>query len=246
MGFEVAGKVALVTGANRGIGKVILQTLLANGAAKVYAAVRSLDSAQPLIDAHGDKVAAVQVDYNKPETFTAAADAAGDVQLVINNAGILKNSTPLDSAAIDTLQSEIDVNVFGLVRLAQAFVPVLKANGGGAVVQLNSVASLKSFLPFATYCASKAASYSLTQALRDQLAEDGIAVLSVHPGPIATDMGNDAGFPDADPPELVAEAIVAALAAGDFHAFPDTMAKMVGGAYAGFADNIVDAALAEG
>ncbi|MEM6798070.1 MAG: SDR family oxidoreductase [Planctomycetota bacterium] len=245
MGFTIEGKVALVTGANRGIGKVITETLLKHGAAKVYAAVRSAASAQPLVDEHGDKVVPVLIDYNQPETFAAAAQAAADAQLVVNNAGILKMATPIDGAAIETLQQELEVNVYGLLRLAQAFAPVMKANGGGAFVQLNSVASLKSFPPFATYCASKAASYSLTQSLRDLLAEQGTQVLSVHPGPIATDMGDDAGFTEADPPEMVAEAMVAALAAGEFHTFPDTMAQQVGGAYASFAENVVDAQLME-
>lgn len=250
MGLEIAGKTALVTGANRGIGKMILESMLKHGAAKVYAGVRTAGSAQPLVEEHGDKVAEVVVDYNKPETFTAAAAAAADVDVVVNNAGILKQATPLDEGAIDTLRQELEVNVYGLLRFAQAFAPVLKANGAGkqnatALVQLNSVASLKSFPAFATYCASKAASYSLTQALRDELSAQGTAVLSVHPGPIATDMGSDAGFDEADPPEMVAEAVVAALAAGDFHAFPDSMAKRFADAYAGFAENIVNANLVE-
>lgn len=246
MAFDISGKTALVTGANRGIGKAILETLLKQGAAKVYAAVRSLDSAEPLVTAHGDNVVPVRIDYNEPATFTAAAKTASDVQLVVNNAGILKTATPLDSAAIDNLGAEIEVNVYGLMRMAQAFGPTLKANGGGALVQLNSVASLKAFPEFATYCASKAASYSLTQSLKDLWKEQGTAVVSVHPGPIATDMAGEAGFDEADPPEMVAEAIVAGLAAGEFHVFPDSMAKQVGEAYAGFAENVVEADLAEG
>ncbi|MEN1679334.1 MAG: SDR family oxidoreductase [Planctomycetota bacterium] len=246
MAFDVSGKTALVTGANRGIGKMIVESLLAHGAAKVYAAVRKLESAEPLVAAHGDKVVAVQIDYAAPVSFENAAAAAADAQLVVNNAGILKAATPLDPAAIATLQEEIEVNVFGLMRMAQAFAPVLAKNGGGALVQLNSVASLRSFPPFATYCASKAASYSLTQALRELLTEQGTQLLSVHPGPIATDMATDAGFDEADPPERVAEAIVAALAAGEFHVFPDTMAEQFGAAYGTFAKGVIEAPLTEG
>jgi short-subunit dehydrogenase len=168
------------------------------------------------------------------------------VTLVVNNAGVLKTATPLAADAIEAMQFEMDTNVYGLMRVAQAFVPVLKANGGGGFVQLNSVASLKSFPDFATYAASKAASYSITQALKWLLQDDGIAVVSVHPGPIATDMADTAGLTEiAEPASLVADAIIHALAAGDFHAFPDTMAKQVGGAYAGFAKNVVEAEMSE-
>ena len=95
--------------------------------------------------------------------------------------------------------------------------------------------------------ASKAAAYLITQALREQLADQGTAVVSVHPGPIATDMARDAGFGDiGDPPAMVAEGIVAALASGDFHVFPDTMAQEIGSAYQSFAENVIEAESAEG
>jgi NAD(P)-dependent dehydrogenase (short-subunit alcohol dehydrogenase family) len=242
MRYEIKNSVALVTGANRGIGKAIVEGLLSRGAAKVYAAVRTLASADELVRQYGDRVVPMEFDLTRPETVASAAKTATDVTLVVNNAGVLRNATPLSADALEALEYEMNVNVYGLIRVAQAFAPVLKRNGGGGFVQLNSVVSLKNFPSFATYSASKAASYSLTQALKWLLAEDGIQVVSVHPGPIATDMGRDAGLEDvAEPPSLVADGIAAALSDGTFHAFPDSMAKQFGEAYASFAANVVEA-----
>ncbi|QDU54471.1 SDR family oxidoreductase [Aeoliella mucimassa] len=247
MPFAVKDKVALVTGANRGIGRTIVDTLIAAGVKKVYAAVRKPDAADPLVDAYGRKIAPLRIDLDDPATIVSAAETASDVELVINNAGVLRQASALADDAVEQLQYEMNVNVYGLMRMAHAFAPVLKANGGGALVQVNSVASLRSFPPFATYCASKAASYSITQALQVQLAEQGTQVLSVHPGPIATDMADDAGLQDmAEPPTLVSEGIVAALAAGDYHLFPDTMAKQLWSEYESFAKNVVEARGSEG
>ncbi|MEM7400910.1 MAG: SDR family oxidoreductase [Pseudomonadota bacterium] len=247
MPYNVKNKTALVTGANRGIGKVIVESLLDKGQVKkVYAAVRKLESASELTEQYGDRVEAIQIDLEKPETIQQAATKATDVDIVVNNAGVLKTSTPLESGTLDTMSYEMDINVNGLVRMAQAFAPILKANGGGALVQLNSLASIKSFPPFATYCASKAAAYSITQALRDLLKEQGTTVVSVHPGPIATDMATDAGIDEiAEPPSLVADSILYALENGEFHTFPDSMAKQFEDAYQGFAENIVNANLLE-
>jgi short-subunit dehydrogenase len=223
-----------------------VESFLDNGAAKVYAAVRSLDSASLLVKAHGDRVVPIQIELTRPETIIAAAKKAEDVQVVVNCAGVLRNATPLADHAIEALEFETNVNVFGLMRMAHAFAPALKANGGGAFVQLNSVASIKCFSDFATYSASKAAAYSITQALRETLGEQGTVVLSLHPGPIATDMANAAGLGEiAEPPSVVADAIVAALRTGDFHIFPDSMAQKIWGAYESFAENIVDANLME-
>ncbi len=247
MSFDIKDNVALVTGANRGIGKAIVDSLIEHGAKKVYAAVRNVDSAKPLVEKYGDKVVPIEMDLGKPDTITAASQKATDVELVVNNAGVLKPASPLAENAIESLLYEIDINVSGLLRVAQAFAPILKANGGGALVQLNSVASMKNFADFSTYSASKAAAYSITQGLKEKLEEQGTQVVSVHPGPIDTDMAHNAGMGEmAEPPSLVADSIIAALKADEFHAFPDSMAKQIWGQYESYAKNIVEVNLMEG
>lgn len=246
MTFDIAHKTILVTGANRGIGKTLVTSFIEKGAAKVYAAVRNLDSATALVETYGDKVVPIQIDLGDVDSITAAAQIASDVQMVVNNAGAFQGTTPLAEDAIASLQLEMDINVYGLVRMAQAFAPILKANDGGAFVQLNSIVSIKTFANFATYSASKAASYAITQALRELLSEQGTRVLSIHPGPIATDMSSAAGLGDiAESPTLVADGIIAALKIGEFHVFPDTMAQQIGGAYQSFAKNVVEVTMTE-
>lgn len=244
--YDVKDKIALVTGANRGIGRAIVNAFLSHGAARVYAAVRRLDSAAPLIEHYGDRVLPVQLDLTRPETITAMAAKAADAQVVVNSAGVFMASTPLDGGASDALELGMKTNVLGLIRIAQAFAPILKQNGGGAFVQLNSVASLVCAPNFATHSACKAAAYSITQALRELLGQQGTAVLSVHPGLIASDMENAAGLAgSAEPPSVVAEGIIAALEAGDFLLFPDSMAKRVGSAYQSFFESVVEAGIPE-
>lgn len=243
---DVTGKIALVTGANRGIGKAIVEAFLRNGATKVYAAVRNLDSAVPLVEHYGGKVVPVRLDLAEPETITAIAETTKDIQIVVNNAGVFIASTPMDHDAIKSLELGMKINVFGLIRMAQAFAPILKINGGGAFVQLNSVASLKCTSGFATHSASKAAAYSITQALRELLGRQGTVVLSVHPGLIATDMSDAAGLAGlAEPASLVADGIVTALKAGEFHLFPDSMARRIGSAYQSFSESVIEADISE-
>ena len=237
----IENQVALVTGANRGIGKSIVEALLVQGASKVYATARNPDS----IDSTDERVVPLALDLSSAESVAAAASQAQDVQIVVNNGGVLKVSNPLEASAFDDFAFEIDVNVLGLIRVAQSFAPILKTNGGGALVQLNSVASLKAFGSFATYSASKAASYSITQSLEQVLKEQGTQVVSVHPGPIDTDMADSAGLPDGEPPSVVADSIIEAMKAGQFHAFPDAMARQISEPYQPFAVNVVEADVSE-
>ena len=241
MSYDISNKITLVTGANRGIGKAIVETFLEHGASKVYAGVRSLNKAEALVAEFGEKVVPIEIDYENPASIKVAAEIADDVQVVVSNAGVLIGASVMDEDVIEQFQTELNVNVYGLIRMAQAFAPVLKRNGGGAFIQLNSIASVSSF-PKATYPASKAAAYSFTQALRPIFKEQGTATLSVHPGPILTDMSISSGFAeDSDLPSIVSEGIVTSLKEGDFHLFPDRMAKDFEKAYHNFAENIIEA-----
>ena len=165
-----------------------------------------------------------------------------DVNLVVSNAGVMKVADPLAKDAVESLKFQMEGNVYPLIRLAQAFGPVLKANGGGALAQMNSLASLKNFTPFTTYSASKAAAYSVTQGLREAWAEQGTQVISILAGPLKTDMSDSAGMGDGAPsPDLVADALIGALASGDFLVYPDAMAQGAGEAYAPFAESVINA-----
>lgn len=238
MGIDIQGKTVLVTGANRGIGKAILEACLEHGANRVYAAVRQESSVVELHERFGDRVVPRALDLTDNATIINAASLSPDVEVVINNGGLLRTAAPLDENFIQTFQEELETNMFGLVRMAQAFAPILSKNGGGAFVQINSVASLKTFHDFTSYCASKAASYSYTQGLRESFAKQNTHVLSVHPGPIATDMARSVGM-EGEPPSVVGEGIVQALKRGDFLLFPDSIAHEMGAVYEVFAKQVV-------
>lgn len=243
MNIKINNKIALITGANRGIGKSIVESFIANGAKKVYLAVRNLASTKDMVEQYGDKVEAIKVDVSNAESIKNLALQTQDVEIVVNNAGVLVSANPLSQHAEESLNKELSVNVFGLLRMAQAFAPILEKNKESAFVQLNSVASIKNFSDFTTYSASKAAAYSITQGLKDAFATKGVHVLSVHPGPIDTDMAHDAGMGEiAESTNIVSKGIVKSLENGDFHLFPDTMAKDFESAYNSYAVNVIEAA----
>ena len=232
MSYSVNGKIALVTGANRGIGEALVAALLAAGAAKVYAAARKTEDLAPLLARHGSVVVPLQLDVTRPADIAAAAVAAADVQLLVNNAGFAgrPGTSFSDPQWIESGRKELEVNFLGTWSVTQAFAPILAKNGGGAIANLASVASLVNFAMLASYSASKAAVHSLTQATRLMLKGQGTQVFGVYPGPIDTRMAE--GIPmDKTSPAAAAQAIVAGIQAGTEEIFPDPLSQAMGAGY---------------
>jgi|SRR5436190_5171206 len=235
MGTSIAGRVALVTGANRGIGEAVVEALLAAGAAKVYATARQLDDLKTLVARHGGRAVALRLDVTDAEQVRAAVEAAPDVELLVNNAGVAGHfgGAFTDPEWITAGRREMEVNFFGTFTVTQAFAPVLAKNGGGAIANVASVASLVSFPVLAAYSASKAAMHSLTQATRAMLKDQGTAVYGIYPGPIDTRMAE--GLPmEKTSPSTAAQGIVAGIEAGNEEIFPDPMSRDFGSGF--FAD----------
>src|SRR3954471_17268548 len=185
--MRIEGSVALVTGAGRGIGAEFVRQLSERGAALVYAGVRDLSSVEPR-----DGVEALPLDVTDRAQIAAAVARATDVQLLVNNAGIVAVQ-PLVGGEEAIVRGEFETNVFGLLRVSSAFAPALAANGGGALLNVLSAASWISVPGTASYSASKAAAWSLTDGLRLELAGQGTRVTAVHMGPVDTDMGAQVG-----------------------------------------------------
>jgi NAD(P)-dependent dehydrogenase (short-subunit alcohol dehydrogenase family) len=216
--MKIAGATALVTGANRGLGLVFARALLAAGAAKVYAAARK-PAAEP-------GMVPLRLDVTIDADVAAAAEAAGDVDLLINNAGIALQGPFLGLEAMADARAQMEVNYFGPLRMARAFAPVLARNGGGAIINVLSVASWVTTPRLATYAATKSAAWSLTNGLRTELRAQGTQVMGLHAGFIDTDMVRDIDAPKSTPEAIVAEAL-AALERGDKQALADDFTRMV-------------------
>lgn len=180
--MKLENSVVLVTGANRGIGLAFAQALLARGARKVYAAARN-PATVTLPGVH-----ALQLDVTKSEEVAAAAQHAADVTLVINNAGIAQPGGFLASDSETVSRRIFETNVFGMLSMSKTFAPVLKANGGGALLNVLSVASWVNGGELAAYSASKSAAWSLTNALRHELAAQKTQVLGLHMAYVDTDL----------------------------------------------------------
>ena len=219
---RIEGTVALVTGANRGIGRALTEALLTRGARKVYATARNPEALSALQD---ERVVALRLDVTDVDQVRSAGEAASDVQLVFNNAGVALATGIADS--IDQARREMEVNYFGPLQLLQRLAPTLARNGGGAVVNIGSAAGLTN-LPFVpTYSASKAALHSLTQAARVLLQAQGTSVFGVYPGPVDTDMSRDVAMAKTSPRD-VAFAVLDGIEAGREDIFPDAYAVEFG------------------
>lgn len=216
-GHRIEGAVALVTGANRGIGRALTEALLSRGASKVYAAARNLETMRGWRD---DRVVPLQLDVTDVDQIDALQGAAPDVELVFNNAGVALAGGIADSMMLDQARREMEVNYFGPLQLVQRLAPTLARNGGGAVVNIGSAAGLANLPLIPTYSASKAALHSLTQAARTLLASQGTSVFGVYPGPVDTDMSRAITLPKTSPRD-VAFAILDAIEAGQEDIFPD-------------------------
>ncbi len=214
---RIEGAVALVTGANRGIGRALVEALLARGVKKVYATARNPEALRDLRD---KRLVALRLDVTDADQIRAAVKTAPDVDLLFNNAGVVLNTGIADSAVLDQARREMEVNYFGPLQLLHRLAPTLARNGGGAVVNVGSAAGLTG-LPFVpTYSASKAALHSLTQAARNLLARQGTSVFGVYAGPVDTDMSRGLPFQKASPRD-VASAILDGIEAGQEDIFPD-------------------------
>ena len=225
---RIEGAVALVTGANRGIGRALTEALLTRGVRKVYATARNPEALRALRD---ERLVPLRLDVTDPDQIRAAAEAASDVELVFNNAGVVLGKGIADSAVVEEARREMEVNYFGPLQLLHRLAPTLARNGGGAVVNIGSIAGLTN-LPFApTYSASKAAFHSLTQAGRFFLGAQGTAVFGVYPGPVDTDMARDVPLAKASPHD-VAFAILDGIEAGQEDIFPDPYALDFGRQFA--------------
>ena len=216
--MELKNAIVLVTGANRGIGAEFVAQLKERGASKIYAASR--DGA---VDVDG--VEPIRLDVTDPSQIQAAAEAASDVQVLINNAGI-STGTSVVSGDVANVRREMDTNFYGPLLMTQAFAPILKANGGGAILNVVSALSWFTAPGAGAYAASKAAAWSLTDSTRLELADQGTHVVGVHMGLVDTDMAAGVEAPKISPTAL-ATAGLDAIESGLDEVLADDWAKFV-------------------
>src|ERR1700733_14786025 len=217
--MEIDGTTALVTGANRGIGKAFTDALLERGAAKVYAAVRDVTT---ITD---PRVVPIQLDVTDLDRVATVAHELDDVELVVNNAGVGHVGLPLE-ASLENARTQLETNYLSLIASMQAFAPVLARNGGGAFINMLSVVSWVASPRLATYSASKSAAWSFTNAARVELKQQNTQVLAVHVGFVDTDLTAGLDAPKVSP-ATVANSALDALEAGDREALVDEVSRAV-------------------
>jgi NAD(P)-dependent dehydrogenase (short-subunit alcohol dehydrogenase family) len=210
---------ALVTGANRGLGRQFAAELVSRGA-KVYAAARRPET----IDLPG--VVPIKLDITDPASVHAAAAIAGDVTVLVNNAGV-STSADLLTGPIEDIRLEMETHYFGTLNVAREFVPVIEKNGGGAVLNVLSVLAWYHAPEFGAYAAAKAAAWAMTDALRTELAPKGIHVSALHVGYMDTDMASDVADDQKIDPAAVAKQAIDGLLAGQPEILADDLSRQV-------------------
>ncbi len=218
--MRVQGSIALVTGANRGLGRAFAKELLGRKAAKVYAAARHPET---IVD---PGLTPVGLDVTDPERVAEVAAELQDVTLLVNNAGVMKASSFIGTPSLEPARLEMETNYFGTLGMCRAFSPVLAANGGGAIVNMLSVSSFASNPLDATYGASKAAAWSMTNGIRVELAHQGTLVVAVHASFIDTDMASGIDVPK-DSPDSVARQAFDAVETGRVEVLTDERSRFV-------------------
>lgn len=218
--MEIRDIVAMVTGANRGIGRAIVQELLAQGARHVYAASRTSAGFNDTTN-----LTEVRLDVTKTPMIEQAAARCPDVNVLINNAGVLRGQALLGAPDGDAAEAEMCVNYFGTLHMCRAFAPVLAHNGGGAIVNVLSILARVNLPAVGSYSASKAAALSLTQGIRGELAAQRTLVIGVMPAFVDTAMASRVTLPKL-PPQAVAEAILLALRDGTEDVYPGYAAEV--------------------
>jgi NAD(P)-dependent dehydrogenase (short-subunit alcohol dehydrogenase family) len=218
--MKIAGSVALVTGANRGLGRAYARELVSRGAARVYGAARHPEAVTD------PGVTPVALDITDPQQVARAAAQCGDVTLLVNNAGVLGYSSFIGTPTLAPARTEMEVNYFGTLSMCRAFAPVLAAASGGAIVNMLSVTSFYTNPFDASYGASKAAAWSLTNGVRLELHHQGTLVVAVHASFIDTDMAALVDAPK-DSPESVVRQALDAVEAGQVEVLADERTRTV-------------------
>jgi len=227
--LKIKDAVAVVTGANRGIGLAFVRELLERGARKIYAAGRDPKGLDAIVALDRTRVVALRLDLLDQKQITEAAATTGAIDLLVNNAGVAAFGSILNGSP-ELVARDMQTNYFGTLNVIRAFAPQLEKSGGGAIVNLLSVVSLANMPALGGYSASKAASWSMTQAVRAELAKKNISVHAVFPGPVDTDMAKDIQLPKTSPRD-VARAVLDGVESGQDDITPDSMSRDVHGAW---------------
>jgi short-subunit dehydrogenase len=230
--MNIQNSVAIVTGANRGIGKAYVESLVKADAQRIYATARNIEALNDIVAIAPERIIPLTLDVTDFEQVNAIAQNARDVTLLINNAGAIGTGGVFTANSMEIAQWEMNTNYFGPLALIRAFAPILKRNGGGAIVNMLSVVAVANAPVFNSYSASKAAFHSLTQGIRAELAQQGTQVIGVFPGPVDTSMAEGVQM-EKIAPSKVAEAVLQALEQGIEDVYPDPVSH---GALAAIAD----------